>query len=152
MNAELMTDESGRKIINAWDAITLLREVATQEPADYVYERPGNGFSCVNLEKNDKGDWVGSCLVGRVWVLLGMKPDTEWVAGSASYSAQHIFDKKLNVSDDAVFVLQTAQNLQDGGMPWKHAIEAVEQAYVNLCHTKLYRDAVKAQQQTSTEA
>lgn len=125
------------KIVNRWEALHLLQEAAyqklTDEP-DYVYRAPGGEYStCVNLEVGLDGQLVGSCLIGRVFVLLGIEPDTSWSSGSFSYvSIMEPIAGKLKFSEKARFLLQMAQNLQDCKMPWKYVLEAVEQANANL--------------------
>lgn len=134
-----MSDIEPREI-DGWDAITLLSNAAaekTNDNPDYVYERPKNGNGCANLVEDDEGNLVGSCLVGRVYLNLGLKPDSGWMYGSASYVAEDTL-KPLGVTftRQAMFALVTAQNLQDGGMPWRHAVAAAETAMGNLHYTE----------------
>lgn len=134
-----MSDIKPRQI-DGWDAITLLTNAAaekTYDNPDYVYERPENGQGCANLVEDDEGNLVGSCLVGRVYLNLGLKPDRSWMHGSAAYVAEdNLKPLGITFTPQAMFALVTAQNLQDGGMPWRYAVAAAETAMSNLYHVR----------------
>jgi len=134
-----MSDIKPRQI-GGWDAITLLTNAAaekTDDNPDYVYERPENSQSCANLVEDDKGNLVGSCLVGRVYLNLGLKPDRSWMYGSAAYVAEgNLKPLGITFTPEAIFTLVTAQNLQDRGVPWRYAVGAAETALANLYHIR----------------
>lgn len=130
-----MTDtvKQGPRLVDSWEVLNLLEQVTApilETYPDYVYEPPQG--SCVNLVKDGEDKWVGSCMVGRAFIELGLEPDSEWAEGSFGYVAHEYARETLKFTEEARWVLSTAQNLQDGKMPWKHVLDAVNRGHGNL--------------------
>lgn len=131
-----MTDiETTVKTVDLWEALNLLKRAANQkllDEPDYVYQPPVGTF-CVNLTRDDQDKLVGSCLIGRVFLLLDVEPDSTWATGSFGYVAGGpLVSAKVEFTKEAKFVLQTAQNLQDCKVPWKYCVEAADHAASNM--------------------
>lgn len=112
-------------------ACKLLDEAMALKGPDYVYPRfpEGGDYACVNFTPaaGEEG-WAPSCLIGHVWNLLGLNPDTcatpsdarLLYTGSALAVAER-FSLKLTPKARAVFV--AVQYAQDQGTPWGAAID-----------------------------
>lgn len=144
-----MTDtvKQGPRIVEDFEVLGLLQKVAqpilAQDP-NYVYEGP-NG-SCVNLEDDGKGNLAGSCLVGRVFLELGLEPNLDWQHGSFRTVRDENTEGRFKFTPEAEWILGTAQNLQDGKMPWARVLQAVDVGLSNLYyHRRAYESPTSSE-------
>lgn len=93
-----------------------IRRLADEQP-DHVYERYGQ--SCVYVADDGEGNLVGSCIVGRALVNLGVEPET------LTFYIVPTADTLLTSVDlvgPEVSWIQDVQSEQDYGITWSKAI------------------------------
>ncbi len=105
----------------AVDVIAKIRELAAAQP-DFVYGQ----IPCVNVEADDAGNWVGSCIVGRAVIALGIPADDvaerAWKSGAAILLTQFEIPFTLEQQNWIEYV----QEYQDNSVPWRLAVAESE--------------------------
>lgn len=106
-------------VIDVDKALNGIWKAVTEMGESYVYEPPVEGTGCVYTAPNG----TGSCIVGKVFVKLGLKM-TLGNGGKIEGGINSAIDKFRRENPDVVItsgahiVLATAQRLQDSRHPW----------------------------------
>lgn len=108
-----------------------LDELIVEFGEDYVYVTPDDG-QCANVEMDDDGRWVGSCLIGRMLIKLGLP--VEWfVENTCNYLSISVllaeFPNTVSAVDETRMYLDRIQDLQDIGKAWGHAVRSARRQY-----------------------
>lgn len=118
--------------------VATLRAVVAERP-DYVYRRPEHMLPLVDGEgeteadcfyvhtaPDDVDELTPGCLVGTVLYRLGVPLEVleEW-EGSGGYEVTSEF----GASRTACSLMSEVQSTQDGGQPWRVALERAEERY-----------------------
>lgn len=121
-----MSENTEVQKVSRWDALALLQKVirrTTTTQPDYVYPFISG---CYNTRTNPvTGEWEGYCVVGQVFVELGVEPAHGWRYGSSDGTIQR-FKDRFEFEPEAEMVLRMAQIMQDNGTPWKVIDSAIE--------------------------
>ena len=107
--------------LNYDEAKRLVEAEIAKEGADYVYSRPGDVRSCVNVEKDERGALVGSCLVGRALLASGVAPGVlhEWQDSDIhGLNCNGV----VKLTTKALHFLGMVQSEQDQGISWGRAL------------------------------
>lgn len=108
--------------IDGATALRLLREVVAERP-DYVYKPPQDMGVCVYV-----ADGKPSCIVGHVLSRAGCTSDQlHSLDMIGAIDATWLDVDWLELTDEAIRILGTAQGVQDGqSEPWSRALFAAE--------------------------
>jgi hypothetical protein len=110
--------------------VKAVRKIAADDPA-HIYEPPEvheGGNECVYVEKNDKGVLVGSCLIGRALVALGVHPkDLPPQDGFQNIASVVLDDLKLDLSLPVREWADGVQGEQDAGNPFGTAVRIADE-------------------------
>lgn len=107
----------------AADIILQMRVLAAATP-EYRY-RP-RGIDCVNVELDDDGVWVGSCLVGKACVAAGIPAVTIAIRARGYPSDGLLAMLRIAADIDQSAWIWRAQRVQDEGGTWGRAIELAD--------------------------
>lgn len=115
-----------RKITYSEALHALNEAVATRYP-EYVDPTSATGMACMNVTKNNEGEWVPSCIVGTALVWLGVPVDwfvkSDCFTYSATIVAQKLYDDDLfQFAHDALDLFVVAQGHQDEGKTWGESV------------------------------
>ena len=118
----------------AADVVAQVRALAAERP-DYVYPGADNPRGCSYVD-DDLGSGKGQgCLIGQALQRLGVPRDWlrehgDWSPGDNGGVTASVLLSHLEVAEDytASRFLNTVQMHQDGGEPWRLAVEAAERA------------------------
>lgn len=107
---------SDRLHINASpdEVLALLEEVVAEYGEDYVYPGHNTTGGCVYTK-----DGAPSCLVGHALTRLGVPVD--FLSEHNDFAVSNI--QRLTMDEEVLDMLQTAQETQDIGCTWGHALE-----------------------------
>lgn len=105
------------------DVVAEIRRLAGESP-DYVYQRQG----CVYVEEDDAGNLVGSCIVGKALVNLGVEPQAlhyevpSRIPGAAALLRRPVDDLERRWIDEV-------QYSQDFGYAWSESVANADAEY-----------------------
>src|SRR5688572_22928367 len=104
-----------------------LNEAVASRHPQYVDPTSATGMACKNIDKNSKGEWVPSCIVGTALVWLGVPVDwfvkNDCFTYSATIVTEKLYDDDLfQFTNDALDLLVVAQGHQDEGTNWGEAV------------------------------
>lgn len=105
------------------DVVAEIRRLAGESP-DYVYRRQG----CVYVEDDDAGNLVGSCIVGKALVNLGVEPEElhyevpSRIPGAGALLRRSVDDLERRWIDEV-------QYRQDLGYAWSESIANADEEY-----------------------
>ncbi len=117
--------------ITAGQVAWKVNEIATASP-DFIYEAP-DGTQCVYVETDTNGNRVGSCVVGRALIALGVAPG-DIIEQASSFLALN----KLGIltafedSHETRYWINRVQADQDEGKPWGVAIASANVEYPSV--------------------
>lgn len=122
--------------IDPKEFVAAVRQLADENP-DKVYKLPQvwdeNGFvegtSCLYVEPDlDTGELVGSCLIGRALVNLGVPvEELDINEGMSIQRLNHNID--LGLPDDVAYWAGVAQGIQDANHTWSDAVNGADRDY-----------------------
>lgn len=98
-------------------ALRLVNDEIAKEGENYVYQRS----FCTNVELGKDGLWVGSCIVGRVFVAAGIPASAIAISGTGSASIFLLateFNDRISLTEKAYKFLRTIQDSQDARCAW----------------------------------
>lgn len=90
---------------------------------DYVYQPPDE-YGCVNVSQDAEG-WHGSCLIGRVVIAHGVKPEElarRGAQGAGIAGTLTTLGDRITASNEVVRYLSHIQYYQDKGTAWGLAV------------------------------
>ncbi|QIS06803.1 hypothetical protein F5X71_34840 [Nocardia brasiliensis] len=105
------------------DVISKVRQIAAAHP-DHIYDKIGD---CVNVETDENGVLVGSCIIGKAIVALGISAAELDQRGLNRHDAEHLL-RSLGISlgDLEEAWLLEVQRHQDEGHRWGYAVTAAD--------------------------
>jgi hypothetical protein len=100
----------------------LEREITSALPYGnlFIYEPP-NGDRCVNVAQNESGEWLPSCLIGRVLWRSG-KVSHELLILNSCASAGDLVFQPVWADESAAALAVYVQEYQDKGHQWGFAL------------------------------
>lgn len=115
-------------MIRLADIAAKVRELAAENP-EHVYVFP-SGTACYNVWEDEDGELVGSCIVGKALVALGIDPELfieRDVQATSVHNTLRAFEADIDwvYGPDAEW-LQNVQAFQDQQLPWGKAIEEAD--------------------------
>lgn len=109
--------------ISLVDVVAEIRRLAAESP-DYKYKRQG----CVYVEEDDTGNLVGSCIVGKALVNLGVEPQTlHYDMPSRIPGALNLLRRPVN--DRERYWIDEVQYHQDLGYAWSESVASADEEY-----------------------
>ena len=132
------------KIINANEALELLREALKVRGENYVDPNSKGGCGCVNVTKDkETGDLRPSCIVGHALNIAGVPLEFLYTnSGSATsvVGSWRVSDgaKDIEITKGAVIVFRAAQFVPDGGGTWGDALKNADAIHWALQDEGIY--------------
>lgn len=120
------------------DLAAKVRELAAENP-DYIYQPPKGTIGCKNAEKTADGEWVGSCIVGRALIALGINPRWFEDAGYNGSSFGTVFDAlqrawlmepedvTIEEADPYLFVQRVQSHQDTGNTRWAECVRIADE-------------------------
>ncbi|MFF0498492.1 hypothetical protein ACFYU5_18955 [Nocardia aobensis] len=106
------------------DIVSEIRRLAAENP-DYIYQSRGD--ACVYVEPDEAGVLVGSCIVGKALVNLGVNPaELEWEIGTIP-GAYHLLRSRVGGASREVWWIDWVQGEQDTGYSWADSVASADQ-------------------------
>lgn len=104
--------------------VNTIKRLVAENP-DFKYKRRDTGYWYLYVEKNDAGELVGSCLLGRALVSLGV--DAHELHNFEGSEFDDLAKKlELPLSPSIVNWGNSLQDLQDSGQPWGKLFDLVK--------------------------
>lgn len=113
---------------DSYQMLARLKKIADSKPVGFVYDATSGG--CVNTEVTGKGEVVPSCIIGHLFVDLGIPADKLPQHGAVNALVYQTQDK-FEFTKVAVAVMRTVQLMQDGGVPWRQAVKVARDVAMN---------------------
>lgn len=112
-------------MIRLADIEAKVRELAAENP-EHVYAFPAGSMACYNVWEDEDGELVGSCIVGKAIVALGIDPELfieRDVQATSVHNTLRAFEAELDMiyGPEAEW-LQNVQAFQDQQIPWAGAV------------------------------